>query len=90
MDMQKDRYLTIEIVAGILSCTERHIRDLIMEGDLVAIKVGSRAIRISERSLNKFIENRRVNPEDLLDPDQDEKKSTSPQRPVARSIWMTK
>lgn len=90
LDLQKDRYLTVEMVGGILSCTERHIRDLVMEGSLIAIKVGSRAIRISERSLDEFVENNKVNPEDLYDPDRDEKKTTIPPRQVARSTWMSK
>ena len=90
MNTQKDRFLTMEMVSGILSCTERHVRALVVEGELIAIKVGSRAIRISEHSLNEFIKKNRVNPEDLIDPDLDEKNDATPQRPAARSRWMTK
>lgn len=89
-DVQKDRYVTMAVVAEMLSCTERHVYDLIMEGALVAIKVGSRAIRISERSLSEFIEKNKVNPEDLFDPDREEKKTPAPARPVSKSLWMSK
>ena len=65
----KDKYLTMQTVAEILSCTERHIYDLIVEGSLTAIKVGGRAVRVSEQSLIEFIEKRKVNPEDFFDPD---------------------
>ncbi|MEI7638156.1 MAG: helix-turn-helix domain-containing protein [Syntrophus sp. (in: bacteria)] len=90
VDVQKDRYLTMAAVAEMLSCTERHVYDLIMEGSLVAIKVGSRAIRISELSLSEFIEKNKVNPEDLFDPDREKKKTVAPTRPVAKSLWMSK
>jgi excisionase family DNA binding protein len=65
----KDKYLTMQTVAEILSCTERHVYDLIVEESLVAIKVGSRAVRVSEQSLIDFIEKRKVNSADLFDPD---------------------
>jgi hypothetical protein len=64
-----DKYLKIQVVTDILNCTEQHISDLIMEGELVTIKIGSRAQRVSEQSLNEFIERRKVTPEDLFDPD---------------------
>ena len=65
----KDKYLTLQVVADLLSCTERHIYDLIAEGYLTAIKVGSRSVRVSEQSLIEFIEKQKVNPEDIFDPD---------------------
>jgi excisionase family DNA binding protein len=67
----KDKYLTLQVVADLLSCTERHIFDLIAEGYLIAIKVGSRAVRVSEKSLEEFIEKQKVNPEDFFDPDKE-------------------
>ena len=67
--MIKDKYLTLQTVAEILSCTDRHIYDLIVEGALDAIKVGGRAMRVSEKSLEEFIEKQKVNPADYFDPD---------------------
>lgn len=90
----KDKYLTIQVVAEFLSCTERHIYDLIVEGELIAIKVGTRAVRVSEQSLIEFVEKQKVDPADLYDPDKDkDKKQTSAApagQPVARPRWMTK
>jgi hypothetical protein len=60
-----------------------------VEGSLVAIKIGSRAVRISERSLQEFIQNNKVNPEDLFDPDI-KKKDSANRQTVARSTWMSK
>jgi excisionase family DNA binding protein len=71
----KDKYLTLQVVADLLSCTERHIFDLIAEGYLIAIKVGSRAVRVSEQSLEEFIEKQKVNPEDFFDPDKEKQQS---------------
>ena len=84
----KPRYMTMESVAEILSCTERHVYNLVVEGRLEAIKIGSRAVRISEKSLHDFIDTSRVNPEDLYDPDTEKKENERPQ--IARSKWMTK
>jgi excisionase family DNA binding protein len=87
----KDKYLTIQSVADTLSCTERHIYDLIVEGSLAAIKVGSRAVRVSEQSLNEFIEKQKINPEDLYDPDRDKKPAPAPApAQIARSKWILK
>ena len=85
----KDRFVPIQAVSAVLSCTDQHVYSLVMEGSLQAIKIGSRAIRISERSLNEFIENSRVNPDDFFDPDKDKKEVAAAPQPV-RSNWMTK
>jgi len=89
-DAQRDKYVTMGVVAEILSCTERHVYDLVVEGSLTAIKVGSRAIRISERSVCEFIEKNKINPEDFYAPEIEEKKTTAPPRPAAKSRWMQK
>ena len=88
----KDKYLTLQVVADLLSCTERHIFDLIAEGYLIAIKVGSRAVRVSEKSLEEFIEKQKVNPEDFFDPDKEKQQSpvAPSERSVARSKFLTK
>ena len=78
------------MVSWILTCTPAHVREMIKEGIFTATKLGSRALRISERSVYKFIEENKINPEDLLDPDLDEKKDATQQHPAARSRWMTK
>lgn len=79
-------------MADLLSCTERHIFDLIAEGYLIAIKVGSRAVRVSEKSLEEFIEKQKVNPEDFFDPDKEKQQSpvAPSERSVARSKFLTK
>ena len=90
----KDKYLTLHVVADLLSCTERHIYDLIAEGSLMAIKVGSRSVRVSEQSLKDFIEKMKVNPEDFFDPDREAKPAATQAAPstwpVARSKFLTK
>jgi len=92
LTLTQDRYLPLKTAAEILSCTERHIYDLIVEGSLKAIKVGSRAVRVSEQSLNDFIEKNIIKPEDLFDPDLVENSSPAPvskhTQPVVRAKWM--
>jgi len=53
-----DRFITIQHVAERLSCSDRYIHELIQIGALIAIKIGRRAIRVSEKSLTEFIESR--------------------------------
>jgi excisionase family DNA binding protein len=85
----KDKYLTMQVVSDLLSCKERHIYDLIAEGALTAIKIGGRAVRVSEQSLIEFIETRKVNPEDFFDPEM-EKQQTAPNNQIARSKWINR
>lgn len=88
-----EKYLTIKAVSESLSCTERHIYDLIVIGDLSAIKIGARAVRIAESSLTAFITRRRITPEDFFAPEREAPPtpSTPQQAPqVARSKWMKK
>ena len=101
MTLIKDKYLTMTAVAEMLGCTERHISDLIIEGELIGLKIGSRAVRISEQSLTDFIKRHTINPDDLFDPDIEKQKQPiasipkqqqSPEQKngqtIARSSWM--
>jgi excisionase family DNA binding protein len=64
-----DRWITIKSVAATLACTEKHVYTLIQDGALKATKLGKRALRVSEQSLQAFISSRIVNPEDYYAPD---------------------
>jgi excisionase family DNA binding protein len=85
----KNKYVTIKVVMETLSCSERHVYDLIVEGSLRAIKIGGRAVRISEESLDDFIKNHEINPEDLFDPDL-EKEQPAQSTQIARSKWLAR
>ena len=87
-----DRYLTVQHVAERLSCSERYVSELIHIGALIAIKIGPRAMRVSEKSLIEFIEVQRIDPQSYFAPDEKprtEEKSPRTDR-VARSSWMSK
>lgn len=87
-----DRFLSVQRVAEILSCTDRYVYDLIQAGSITAIKLGDRALRISEKSLKAFISTRTVNPDDYFAPPEKEKEKETPSQksPVARSNWMSR
>lgn len=89
VEKTKDRYITIQSVAETLSCTEQHIYFLIREGSLKSVKIGNRAVRISEKSLLDFIAKNTIDPDDFFDPDAEKKDSANPQA-IARSTWMSK
>ncbi|SEM82109.1 DNA binding domain-containing protein, excisionase family [Syntrophus gentianae] len=67
-EMVTDRFISVQAVADMLSCTEHHVYDLIRDGRLQAIKIGQRALRISWNSLQDFIATAHVDPEDYLAP----------------------
>jgi excisionase family DNA binding protein len=54
-------------VAEMLSCTEKHVRDLIRSGDLIAFKIGKRSRRISRESVIVFLEKNKVDPETFFE-----------------------
>jgi excisionase family DNA binding protein len=92
MTKEKDRYITVQHAAERLSVTDRHIYLLVRSGDLRAMRVGPRALRISEQSLEEFIDSQQIDPADLYEPEEPPQKSQpelSPQKP-ARSQWMSK
>lgn len=42
-------------VANFLDCSRQHVYDLVREGELEAIRLGPRDMRISEQSVERFI-----------------------------------
>ena len=87
-----DRYLSVQSVAETLSCTDQHVYMLIQQGIFKAIKIGERALRISDQSLQAFIAARVVNPEDYFAPEEPPaKQNPEPKKPsIARSSWMNR
>ncbi len=63
---EKERYLYVVRVAGELKCSKRHVYRLINSGALKAVKIGNRALRIPESSLNAFISDREIDPQDVI------------------------
>lgn len=67
LDNQKsNRLLNVHHVARCLSCTENTIYSLIQDGSLKAIRIGKRALRITESSLIEFLESREITPEEYF------------------------
>ena len=86
-----DKYLTVQSVAETLSCTDRYVYELIQAGSLTAVKIGERALRISEQSLQTFLAARIVNPEEYFAPKESQPTEPSPApKKVARSSWMNR
>jgi len=51
-------------VAAELACSTRHIYNMIRKGRLEAVRLGPRALRITRESLDRFLEDNRVSPDD--------------------------
>jgi excisionase family DNA binding protein len=54
-------------VAELLACSDRHVRELINTGELVAYKIGRRSRRITKESLSLFLEKNKVDPETIFE-----------------------
>jgi len=65
---KKEQYLTVQSVAERLSCTVHYVYALIRDGKLIAVKIGERALRITESSFERFISANVVNPDDYFAP----------------------
>lgn len=84
-----DRFIPVHAVAEMLSCTDQYVYGLIREGNLEAIKIGQRALRVSWNSLQEFIAAARVDPEDYFAPEEPDPEPASPRKTV-RSNWMSR
>ena len=56
------RYIKVKRAALILDLKSQEVRDLIHSGQLMAIRLGKNAFRVSEESIIEFLKRRRVRP----------------------------
>ena len=92
MIKEKDRFITIQHAAQRLSVKDRFVYGLIQDGLLTAIRLGPRTLRVSEKSLDRYITSQQVDPAALYDPGDPPEElpsESAPQKP-ARSQWMSK
>jgi len=91
-EKKQDRYLSGNQVAEILECTERFVYEMVKEGKLTALRLGIRAIRISEKSLNEFVESNIVDPDEYFGFEEAREQDPDPihTKKVVRSAWMEK
>lgn len=47
-------------VADILAVSAQHVYELIRRGELAAIKIGARGIRVTRKSLEEFLNRNRI------------------------------
>jgi excisionase family DNA binding protein len=84
-----DKYIKVQSVAETLSCTDQYVYMLVQQGSLKAIKIGERALRISEQSLQEFIAAGRISPEDYFAPKEPPEQKPEKTR-IIRSNWMNR
>jgi excisionase family DNA binding protein len=54
-DTSQSRFLSVREVADVLNVTERFVRKLIAQGDLDAVRIGSRLVRIRRTDLDALL-----------------------------------
>ncbi len=91
-EKNQDKYLAVHRVAETLGCTERYVYEMVKNGKLRAIRLGVRAIRISGKSLQEFIETNTVDPDEYFGFQEARDQDPDPvhSRKVVRSSWMDK
>ncbi len=62
----RERLIYVSKAAEKLNCSAQHVYNLINDGHLKAVKIGSRSLRIPESSLKAFIEDREVDSQTIL------------------------
>ncbi len=54
----------VRTAARTLNCTDTHVYNMIRDGRVKAIRIGTTGLRVVKESLEQFINDNRVNPED--------------------------
>jgi len=65
LTMKASGLLDTHVVAQILGCSSKHVRNLIRANKLPAYKIGKRTYRIKREDVYEYLRNNRVNPEDF-------------------------
>jgi excisionase family DNA binding protein len=60
-----EKLLYIHRVAKALDCSRPMVYKLIYDGKIKAVRIGKRGIRISEASLNRFLEENTIIPDEF-------------------------
>lgn len=60
------KLLKIWRVAEILDCTKQHVYHMIRDGEIVAVKLGLRGIRITQESVSNYLQKNQIDPEDYF------------------------
>ena len=65
-ETKTETLIHVRSAAGLLSCTEKHIYDMIKDGRLEAVRLGPRGLRVIKESVLKYVSENKVNPEDYF------------------------
>lgn len=64
--MAAEKLIYVKTAAQMLCCTERHVYNMIQEGRLEAVRVGPRGMRVKKSSVDQYIRDNTVEPEDFF------------------------
>jgi len=64
--MKPKKYLHVQHVAERLDCSSKRVYEMIQNGELEAIRIGPRGIRVAVEDLDNFIAVRGVDPEEFF------------------------
>ena len=64
--MKPKKYLPVKNVADRLNCSLKKVYMMIQDGELEAIRIGPRGIRLGVEELENFIKRNRVDPDEFF------------------------
>lgn len=64
MGVKQSNLIPVNVVAAQLGCSERHVRNLIHQGEIEAVKIGKkRGTRVLRESVGRFLDKNRIDEE---------------------------
>ena len=63
-EQQREQLLYVHNVAEVLKCSKKFVYAQIRDGNLGAIRLGPRAIRVPKSALDEYLQERTIDPQD--------------------------
>lgn len=63
--IEAEKLIHVKTAAQMLCCTTRHVYNLVRDGEIEAVRVGPRGMRIKKTSVDQFLQTNTIAPEDF-------------------------
>lgn len=63
--IEAEKLIHVKTAAQMLCCTTRHVYNLVRDGKIEAVRVGPRGMRIKKSSMDQFLQENTIDPEEF-------------------------